>query len=146
MIHCIYASVSARHWRDDELKALLVAARAKNRRLGVTGMLLHADGCFFQVLEGPAAGVDAVYADIEADPRHEQVTLIVRESIPHRAFDRWTMGLASASAEEIAALPGLNDFLHRPGGLAALDAGRAMKLLDAFRRGRWRLRLHEPAT
>ncbi len=36
-----------------ELAVLLQQSQSTNERLGLTGMLLHADGRFFQVLEGP---------------------------------------------------------------------------------------------
>ncbi|MBI5268986.1 MAG: BLUF domain-containing protein [Burkholderiales bacterium] len=145
MIHCIYASVATAPLATGELGQLLAAARAKNRRLGITGMLLYVDGCFFQVLEGPLAAVDGLYEQIRVDPRHAGVTQIVRESVAARAFDRWTMGYAAATGEELGEIDGLNDFLLRPRGLADLDGSRALKLLNAFHQGRWRVRLEAGA-
>lgn len=141
LIHCVYASAAARHFETDELATLLAVARANNARLGLTGMLLYAEGSFFQVLEGPADVVDALYVKIERDPRHGQVTLVIREPIPRRFFDDWTMGFYRVSREELAGIDGVNDFFGKDRTAINVDAGRARKLLAAFRDGRWRKKL-----
>jgi hypothetical protein len=138
LAHCIYTSAATRSFEAADLSALLLAAREKNGRLGLTGLLLHTDGTFFQVLEGQAEAVDALYATIELDKRHAQVTKIIREPIPHRAFDEWTMGFSEMTRKELAGMDGTNDFFGEARCFTHLDAGRAKKLLDAFRDGRWR--------
>lgn len=140
LIQLIYASASGPDLTAEELAVLLEAARVNNARLDLTGMLLYAEGSFFQVLEGPPEVVDALYAKIERDPRHEQVTTIIREPIPKRSFDAWTMGFHKVSNEELASLSGVNDFFGK-GAMVTVDAGRARKLLAAFRDGRWRKKL-----
>lgn len=138
LIQCVYASAASRDFDTAELAELLAQARDKNARLGLTGMLLHAEGSFFQVLEGPVVVVDALYERIELDPRHTQVTLVIREPIPKRSFGGWTMGFYKASRDELAGLSGVNDFFGRDRAVVNVDAGRAKKLLAAFRDGRWR--------
>jgi hypothetical protein len=137
LIHCIYASAATRPFTTPELTALLQVARDRNKRLDVTGMLLYVQGSFFQVLEGQAATVDALLKLIEADPRHNQLTVIIREPITHRSFKEWTMGFLAAAPQELDGIVGVNDFL---GGrtLSGIDAGRAQKLLTGFRGGHWR--------
>ncbi|MCK7501422.1 MAG: BLUF domain-containing protein [Comamonadaceae bacterium] len=54
LAHCIYASAAAQPLDAAVPARMLEASRANNRRLGITGMLLYADGSFFQVLEGPS--------------------------------------------------------------------------------------------
>ena len=141
LIHCVYASAASRDIETKELAELLEAARDNNAKLGLTGMLLHAEGSFFQVLEGQADVVDALYAKIERDQRHGQVTLIIREPIPKRHFDAWTMGFYKVSREEFAGMSGVNDFFGKDRAVVSVDAGRAKKLLAAFRDGRWRKKL-----
>ncbi|MEZ5741680.1 MAG: BLUF domain-containing protein [Burkholderiaceae bacterium] len=143
LIHCIYASAATHQFEPDELGELLKAARSKNERLGLTGMLLYADGSFFQVLEGAPGIVDQVYARIEADPRHDRVTQIIRESIPQRAFAEWSMGFAAPTRQDLATLVGMNDFFSGASCFAGLGRGRAKKLLDAFQKGRWSSRRDE---
>jgi len=134
----------SRDFESEELANLLQVARENNAKLGLTGMLLYAEGSFFQVLEGPEDVVDALYAKIERDKRHTHVTMIIREPIPKRYFDAWTMGFYKVSREELAGMSGINDFFGKDRTAISVDAGRAKKLLAAFRDGRWRTKLTGP--
>ena len=86
LTHLIYSSAATKPFSANQLEELLGKSRSNNARQGITGMLLHVDGSFFQVLEGEAADVDAAYARIEQDSRHAQHTIIVREPIARRSF------------------------------------------------------------
>lgn len=145
LTHCVYCSVSIRPFSAADLAKLLLLARQNNARAGLTGMLLYAEGSFFQVLEGPAEAVDALYSKIELDTRHAKMTKIIQESIRRRVFDDWTMGFSAMSREEMETIPGTNDFFGQGKCFVDLDAGRAKKLLEAFRSGRWRQMLSGPA-
>jgi hypothetical protein len=141
LIHCIYASAATRDFDTDELAELLRVARENNARLGLTGMLLYAEGSFFQVLEGEPEVLDSLYNRIENDPRHGQVTLVIREPISKRHFDDWTMGFYKISREDLAGMAGVNDFFGKERSVVSVSAGRARKLLAAFGEGRWRQKL-----
>ena len=138
LIHCIYASTATRAFTDGELESLLCHARASNAERGLSGILLYVDGSFFQVLEGEAATVDALYQRIAGDPRHERVTVIIREPIARRAFADWSMGFAEMAANQLGQALGSNDFFEGGSCLHQLGPGRAKKLLTAFATGRWR--------
>ena len=138
LMHCIYASAATRLFETAELTALLQGARKHNDAAGLTGMLLYTEGSFFQVLEGAPDAVESLYARIERDKRHEQVTKIVAEAIPSRSFGQWTMGFSQVSRKELALISGSNDFFSGSSCFIGLDSGRAKKLLSAFREGRWR--------
>jgi Sensors of blue-light using FAD len=138
VIHLIYASVATQDMGTAELTDLLQKARLANETLGLTGMLLHSDRNFFQVLEGESAVVDKLYEKIIRDHRHEQCTLIIREPIARRSFGDWSMGFSHVSPEELGRIEGLNDFFHTGSCLTQLDAGRAKKILAAFAGGSWR--------
>lgn len=139
LIRCIYASLAAPSFKEDELPLLLERARHANAGQSLTGMLLYIEGSFFQVLEGEAEAVDAVYTRIIRDPRHTRVTLIIREPIAQRDFSEWTMGFSVVDRLDAGELIGENDFFTKASCIDDLDAGRAKKLLAAFRNGRWRL-------
>jgi hypothetical protein len=141
LIHLIYASCATRELGPNGLTDILRISRELNKPLGLTGMLLYSDGCFFQVLEGEAAAVDTLYEKLDRDKRHQQLTLIIREPIARRSFADWSMGFSSATPEELAKIDGLNDFFEAGSCFSDLDAGRAKKLLAAFAGGRWRLKL-----
>jgi hypothetical protein len=138
LIHLIYASTATEAFGNVQLTELLQQSRANNERLSLTGMLLHSDGNFFQVLEGEPARVDQLYQKIILDKRHGQFTVIIREPIARRSFPSWSMGFSSVSPEELTAIAGLNDFFGKGSCFIQLDAGRAKKLLAAFAEGRWR--------
>jgi hypothetical protein len=138
LTHCIYNSIATRPFDNAQLAELLQKARAANGPLSVTGMLLHVEGTFFQILEGDDDVVRNLFAKIAGDVRHASVTRIIHEPIPRRRFADWTMGFASLAPSELVGLEGANDFFDRQSCLTRVDEGRAKKLLAAFDKGRWR--------
>jgi len=140
LIHLIYASTATSPVEARDLAGMLVHARAKNARLGVTGMLLFSDGCFFQVLEGDEDVVLPLFETISADPRHASIVTIIREPIAERSFSDWSMAFPRLDDDELHALPGLASD-SGPRTVHDLDEGRAKKLVGAFVAGRWRQRL-----
>lgn len=138
LIHLIYASAATSRLTVQDLAQLLERSRERNAQLGLTGMLLYADGSFFQVLEGPGEVVLGLYQKIESDARHMQVTRIISEPIPRRYFSEWSMGFSDLSAKALAQAPGSNDFFGKAQSFNDVSYGRAKKLLAAFAGGRWR--------
>lgn len=104
----VYVSRATQGFSADDLNALLKSARLENARRDVTGMLLYDDPLFIQLLEGPRAAVEAIFARILADTRHREIDVIhTCEGIGQRQFARWWMGcriLGGGTAEEFAAL------------------------------------------
>ncbi len=143
LIQLIYCSAAQVRFERDQLVALLDVARRKNRRYGVTGMLLFTEGSFFQVLEGPPESVDAIFESISRDDRHDQVTVIIREAVARRSFEDWTMGFADLQPDEADSILGVNDFFGGGASYDRLGPGRAKKLLTAFCEGSWRDRLRD---
>ena len=110
MIRLTYASTALKEWSSEELLKLLKECRINNGAKNITGILLYANGTFFQVLEGDEATVNSVYSMIEKDKRHKDVTIIEKEKIAERAFPYWSMGFEKLDAKEISKMEGLNDF------------------------------------
>ena len=144
LIHIIYASAESRSLSQDDLDLILRQSRRNNARLGITGILLYAEGSFFQVLGGAPEAVDTLYKTIAADPRHCKVTQIIREPIARRVFQDWTMGYSSLTKAELRNIDGLNDFFDAATCFTELDPGRAKRLLNAFIAGRWHERVVHP--
>jgi Sensors of blue-light using FAD len=145
LILLAYSSVATRHFDRDSLVELLTFARNFNDSHGLTGMLLYVDESFFQILEGEPDELHALYVRIEHDSRHTKVIKVLEMPIEKRTFARWSMGYAKVTREELATIPGLNDFFGRGSALTELEAGKAKVLLDAFREGKWRRRLGRDA-
>ena len=92
MRQLIYVSAAAWRLGPKDLDDILGAARRTNPAHGVTGMLLYIDLGFFQILEGPADGVERVYHKILKDRRHTAQRILVDEAVSERLFSRWSMG------------------------------------------------------
>lgn len=95
----VYISRAVPNFGDDEVQQILSISRARNQRLGVTGLLLFAGNSFIQALEGSREAVEAVFASIEKDGRHSWVIVLVREPIDRRSFPAWSMGFQRRAAE-----------------------------------------------
>jgi hypothetical protein len=142
LLHIIYCSAASVSFDEAQIPAILAQSRTNNGIRNVTGMLLYIQRSFFQVLEGDAATVNAVYANIQLDPRHYRVTQIIAEPIVRRSFGEWTMGFSTLGSLQAGELLGENDFFASASCLQRMNEGRAKKLLSAFQDGRW----HSDAT
>lgn len=139
LIQLVYASAAARPATPDELESILTHSRKANAAIGVTGLLLHDNGSYFQVLEGPQDAVEATFARISGDSRHGRVLRILTATVSERAFADWSMGYSGVTLADIARQPGLTDTFDRAADFTALDAGRATLLIAAFRNGMFRM-------
>ena len=146
LILMAYSSVATRHFDRANLVELLAFARNHNETHGLTGMLLYVDESFFQILEGDPEQLHALYGRIEQDTRHSKVIKLLEVPIEKRSFSRWSMGYAKVTREELANIPGLNDFFGKGLAFTELGEGKAKVLLDAFREGKWRRRLGRDAS
>ncbi len=85
------------HISDDfpikTLPAMVDNASKINAAHDVTGILLFNGTHFFQLLEGPEAGIQAVYQRICADRRHHNVVELMRDYAPCRRFGNAGMEL-----------------------------------------------------
>ena len=81
------------------LAVILKQARTTNADQGITGALMLYDDWFAQVLEGPQAAVEALYAKIKADTRHDGVRLNEAGVAPARLFGKWAMAVVAEHRE-----------------------------------------------
>ena len=93
MISLLYISRNRieRAERDPVIDGIVQHARRKNLGLAVTGALMFTGERFAQVLEGPRDRVEALMATITADPRHDQVEVVITEEVESRRFANWSM-------------------------------------------------------
>lgn len=112
------------------IRQILASARRNNARVGVTGALLFSDGCFAQVLEGAREDIEAVFENIECDPRHSEVTILHLHPIPERSFGQWSMAFAGIDGVSID--PGIvADGMSTPAGIA--DESRHAHFIEVLR-------------
>jgi Sensors of blue-light using FAD len=81
------------------LADILKQARINNAARGVTGALMLYDDWFAQVLEGPQAEVEALFARIKADTRHDTIRLSQAGPAPARLFGKWAMAVVAEHHE-----------------------------------------------
>lgn len=107
------------------LAGILAQARRNNPRDDITGALICRHDIYLQLIEGPAANIDALFEKITVDDRHANVHLLLEEDAPERMFPDWAMLDDEApslfwSADEIAD--------------GVLEAANPAELLEPFRR------------
>lgn len=110
----LYVSSATRPFPPEELAELLRVSRQKNHGLGVTGMLLHKEGNFMQVLEGDESAVRELFGRIDRDPRHRGVIVLRRTPIEQREFGEWSMAYCDLDRPESRTVQGYSDFLMTP--------------------------------
>ena len=128
-----YESTASDAMTEDQLQEILRQARSNNDELDVTGILLHAQGHFFQVLEGPEAVVRDLYDTIRDDPRHTDVTAVHSTSVAERTFPEWKMALENLAI--VAGEEGVSSFMQT-GDLAVESTPKngLLNAIDRFRR------------
>ncbi|MDE2110761.1 MAG: BLUF domain-containing protein [Alphaproteobacteria bacterium] len=92
MFQLVYVSTTSWAISHAEMNEVLDASRRNNRVNGVSGLLLHIDRGFLQILEGSKAAVAETYARIVCDKRHGGCRVLVEQEIGDRLFGTWSMG------------------------------------------------------
>ena len=86
-----YLSQSKLDWTDEAIDELLERSKRNNATRKITGAMIYANGYFMQLIEGPQIAVDELYSAIEADPRHDVLSLLHNQEIKDRHFSDWAM-------------------------------------------------------
>lgn len=89
----IYVSKAEENVDYDEILNILTHSWKYNHNSYVSGMLLHDNGHFMQIIQGPILTIDKLYARIEHDPRHKDLKLIGEELLHERDCTGWGIGL-----------------------------------------------------
>ncbi|MEY2684643.1 MAG: hypothetical protein RJA09_1787 [Pseudomonadota bacterium] len=97
LVRLLYVSRAVKPDNNDAIHAILSASRQHNLNNGITGILCYGGGVFLQAIEGGRGAVNALYNQIIADERHQDVELLHYEEITERRFGGWTMGQVNLS-------------------------------------------------
>lgn len=135
MFRIVYASTAVKPFSERELEAHLKKYRLRNSKRDITGMLLYKDGNFMQCLEGPRKVVSALMTKIQADKRHRNVIVLLREENVQREFNEWTMGFKRVDRYTAREIPGYSNFLNLPltSEQFQLNPSKSLQLLLCFR-------------
>ena len=135
LYHLGYVSTATQSMRADDLATLLRHSRPRNQALGITGLLLHREDSFFQVLEGEAESIHQVFDSIQKDPRHHRIEVLFEGPIESREFADWSMGFVDLDEVDVSQLPGFSDFLSKKTDSRLLleELTQAKRLMLLFR-------------
>lgn|SRR5690606_34499991 len=82
-----YVSTASEDTKLEDIKKLLASTSHYNNAHDIRGLLLYAEGNFFQILEGEKNLVEDIFSDIQKDPRHQNIIQIVGKDLKQGAFD-----------------------------------------------------------
>ncbi|MGD8497760.1 MAG: BLUF domain-containing protein [Chromatiales bacterium] len=111
LFHLCYVSTQSRPMLAADLVDLLETARRANGERDITGLLLHREDSFLQVLEGDEADVRDTLERIKGDPRHCRIKLLFEGPLEEREFTDFRMGFVELDGVDVTHLPGFSDFL-----------------------------------
>ena len=93
-----------------ELEALFNETQINNEKSDITGVLVKNEDDFFQILEGNALIIDAIFERIKKDTRHSNIIVFLNNTISQLAFKAFDTSYALI--ENIDALYGLQMYLE----------------------------------
>lgn len=128
----VYVSSAAALMPSEELLALLNHCQSNNAKLGLTGILLHKDGNFMQILEGPEPQVREVLGKIYRDSRHCGIIKLLEGYTDERQFSEWAMGFHELNSAEVRSTLGYSEFMNLP--LTADSFGADLSLCERLLR------------
>ena len=138
LIQLIYRSHSRCALTEEALLALGTSCTQRNQQRQIFGMLLYDGEYFMQVLEGEESAIDALYARIVGDARHNDVVLLLRDPIPYIHFDQWRVeGLDMRESLSLSSSERWSRWCTTL-GMQSHQEQRAERIVEAFVRGRWR--------
>lgn len=135
LFHLGYTSTETRPMSVGELWGLLEIARDGNEKRDITGLLLHRQHCFFQVLEGDKEDVLDVFARIQRDDRHKRVEVLFEGDIEEREFTDWRMGFVQLDGVDASQIPGFSHYLEKHSEPRELftELSKTQRLMMMFR-------------
>jgi hypothetical protein len=129
LVRLIYASRATGGVVSGEMATAIVAKSIQNNRVSdITGLLIVGGDRFMQVMEGPAREVEETFARVKQDPRHTDLTTIIKGAGDKRLFRDWNMAHRQLGPADAGALNAVGLESFTPEGL---DGDRALTLLKS---------------
>ncbi len=120
-----YMSRFARSLSEAEVDQIGVHASQKNKREGITGVLLCLGTLFFQIIEGEDEKIDQLFATMGKDKRHTDIICLQTElNIAQRLFPDWSMNTIN--------LDKMTDAVLRPIKLLLERVGESQRIIEKY--------------
>ncbi|MEX0877071.1 MAG: BLUF domain-containing protein [Phycisphaerales bacterium] len=129
----IYISTPTERFKQEDLEDIAATAQKFNREKTITGLLLYSGDHFMQVLEGDYADLTALFANIEKDPRHHHIEVLMGAPTPSRQFPAWSMGVVDISASDRLEPGSMRALCDQVEGARYAAAQAALGILERFR-------------
>jgi hypothetical protein len=110
----IYTSKATKQFSKRDLLDLLHDSRAFNNIDNISGVLIHSEGLFLQVIEGESEDIEYLLTRLKKDPRHNEMKLILDSCVNSRFFSNWTMACADFDKQELSLIPGIRTDFSDP--------------------------------
>jgi len=92
----IYKSKAAPDLRPDAIVEIVRVAQSSNLKKRVSGLLVHTNGVFVQLIEGSPSVVDGLFERISKDPRHVDIEILGSFDTDKVAMPTWAMAYFSS--------------------------------------------------
>ncbi len=118
---------------EESINDLIEKSANANIEREISGILLHDDTHFFQILEGPKEKIEDLYKKILQDLRHTEVVLITLEPIPTRLHSE--LGMKFFKADEFGRMVNSNPGFYLDEQLHAAEStyrSRTKKFITQF--------------
>lgn len=137
----VYKSNATKEFDQANTKEFLSIIQNANKQLDVTGLLIFDGEHFLQVLEGPFGVISELIESIQQDIRHSQVVILLKEPIPRREYEQWSMQLLVKRPESMAKIVDeaerLAEILQQYQVVGSESRSRSRMIAKAFIDGAW---------
>lgn len=122
MEQIVYISRATDRVTAAELFKIIEVSARNNPRREITGFLVATQNSFLQLVEGPVQRLDELIAVLQRDPRHRDISFLLRERVEQRDFPSWTMQRFDAlTGDPERVLATMREKLVRRSVLSAVD-------------------------
>lgn len=90
-----YISTACQHATESVVNDLLVFVEHENNRKKVSGILIYADGTFFQIIEGEESIIKPLFNKILKDPRHQHIIKLLDKPSSQVSFTKYHSSFTS---------------------------------------------------
>lgn len=91
MEQIVYISRATDRVTASELFKIIEVSARNNPGREITGFLVATQNSFLQLVEGPAERLGELVAVLHRDPRHREISILLRERVQRRDFPSWKM-------------------------------------------------------
>ena len=102
-----YTSKSKEAFSKRNLLDLMHESRTYNTLDDISGVLIHRQHHFLQIIEGEPKAVDNLLSRLRRDKRHSDFKVIIDSPVDKRLFSNWAMGCADFDDPTLSLISGL---------------------------------------